>query len=38
LSICLLFVWLQILVDNFALKPADTTNPELDLQKMMQRA
>ena len=27
---------LQVLVDGFALKPADTTNP--DLKKMMQKA
>uniref|UniRef100_A0A7S0RFR5 Hydroxylamine reductase n=1 Tax=Chlamydomonas leiostraca TaxID=1034604 RepID=A0A7S0RFR5_9CHLO len=27
---------LAVLVEKFAIKPADTTNPELDLQKMMQ--
>ncbi len=28
----------QILVDKFALKPADTTHPDLDLKAMMARA
>lgn len=28
----------QVLVDKFALKPADTSNPGLDLQKMLKRA
>jgi len=30
-----LFHAAQVLVSQFDLKPADTSNPELDLQKMM---